>query len=307
MARLSPLRWQGTSWMQNLRIGVRLRLVFACVLGLLVLGSSVALWEWRKIGRQVEQVSQAEQRTTAVLQLDNSVLALLDRLHSAADMHRREFFETEAARLLKELHDDTASANDALRAMTPATGRQAVVLDSLYSLLDGLPARVQSLVELARDEDWAMLHARLSNQVDHTDDVISALVREIDADLRASRKLLTEDVRTARNRSAAILAGTGVLSFLAAGLLGLLVTHSITRPLASLDLGARALARGHFGHRVTVIGNDELAQVARVFNRTTTELHDLYAKVRHSEAYFRSLIEHASDLTVILNQTGTLV
>src|ERR1051326_8664459 len=53
--------------------------------------------------------------------------------------------------------------------------------------------------------------------------------------------------------------------------------------------------------------NDELSQLAKLYNRTAGELNTLYAKVRHSEAYFRSLIEHASDLIVILNRAGILV
>ena len=298
-----PGRWR----LQNLPIGVRLRLAFAGVLMLLLLGSSVSLWEWRDIRQQVERVSLVEQRMTAILQLDNSVLTLMNELHRAADTRQSEFFETEAKRALAALQADTAWASDALHAITPVNNRQAVVLDSLYSLLDALPLRVQSMMELARREDWTALHARVLNQVDHSDDVVAALVREIDADLRAARQRLADDVQQAQRRTAEILAATGLASFLAAALLGLVVTRSITRPLASLDLGARALARGHFGHRVTVTGSDELAQLAKLFNRTAGELNTLYAKVRHSEAYFRSLIEHASDLIVIVNRAGMLV
>ncbi|SPE38293.1 putative Histidine kinase [Candidatus Sulfopaludibacter sp. SbA6] len=299
--KLAPWR------LQNLPIGVRLRLAFAGVLLLLLLGSSVSLWEWRDIRRQVERVSLVEQRMTAILQLDNSVLTLMTELHRAADMRQREFFEAEATRLLAALQADTAWASEVLHAMAPINNRQAVILDSLYSLLDALPARVESMVELARREDWAALNARLQNQVDTSDVVVAALVRQVDADLREARMKLADDVERAQRHTAEILAATGLASFLAAALLGLVVTRSITRPLASLDLGARALARGHFGHRVTVAGTDELAQLAQVFNRTTAELNTLYAKVRHSEAYFRSLIEHASDLIVILDRTGILV
>ncbi|SPF34987.1 putative Histidine kinase [Candidatus Sulfopaludibacter sp. SbA4] len=293
--------------LQNLPIGVRLRLAFAGVLLLLLLGSSVSLWEWRNIRQQVERVSLVEQRMTAILKLDNSVLTLMNQLHRAADMRQRDLFEAEATRLLAALHADTAGASDALHSTTPVNNRQAVNLDSLNSMLDALPARVESMVELARHEDWTALDARLTNQVDHSDDVVAALVREIDADLRDARTRLVDDVQRAQRRTAEILAATGLACFLAAAFLGVAVTRSITRPLASLDVGARALARGHFGHRVTVSGNDELAQLAQVFNRTTDELNSLYAKVRHSEAYFRSLIENASDLIVILDRAGILV
>ena len=306
MRALRP-RWLRQWRLEDLRIGIRLRLAFACVLALLLLGSSVSLWQWRHIRLQVESISLVEQRMTAILQVDNSVLILMNELHRAADTRQSDLFRSEAARLLAIVKADTAWATEALHGATPVNDRQAVILDSLNSMLDGLPARVESMAELARDEDWTALHARILNQVDHTDDVVAALVGEVDADLRDARRRLIDDVARAQRRTAQVLAATGLVSLLLATLLGLLVTRSITRPLASLDLGARALARGHFGHQISVIGNDELAQLARVFNRTTRELDSLYGKVRLSEAYFRSLIEHASDLIVILNRTGQLV
>ena len=304
---MRKLRFAGRWRLQNLRIGVRLRLAFACVLVLLLLGSSGSLWELHQIRQQVERVSLVEQRMSAILRVDNGVLTLMSELHRAADTRRSDLFAAEATRLLTAMHADTAWATDTLHSMAPLNNRQAVILDSLNSMLDGLPARVQSLVDLARSDDWTVLHARISNQEDHTDNVIAALVEEIDGDLRAARSRLLNDVQRAQRRTAQVLGATGLVSLLLAAILGFLVTRSITRPLASLALGARALARGHFGHQVTAIGNDELAQLAEVFNRTTRELNTLYVKLRNSEAYFRSLIERASDLIVILNRAGQLV
>lgn len=296
-------RWR----LQDLRIGVRLRFAFGCVLLLLFFGSSASLWNLQQIPRQVERVSLVERRMSAILQLDNSVLKLTNELHRATENRQADLFAAEAAKQLAAVEADTAWATAALRAVAPVNNRQGVIIDSLNSMLDALPARVQSMVELAHAGDWVTLHARVLNQVDETDNVIASLVAEIDHDLRDARASLLADVERAERRTELILAATGLVSLLLATLLGVAVTRSITRPLASLDLGARALARGHFGHLVTVIGNDELAQLARVFNRTTGELNDLYAKVRLSEAYFRSLIERASDLIVILDRTGRLV
>jgi PAS domain S-box-containing protein len=57
--------------------------------------------------------------------------------------------------------------------------------------------------------------------------------------------------------------------------------------------GSRALARGEFEHRVSVTGDDELAQLGRVFNATATRLRTLYETLRTSEAY----LEEAQRLT----------
>src|SRR6185503_8212299 len=68
-----------------------------------------------------------------------------------------------------------------------------------------------------------------------------------------------------------------LLMLLAAGTLGFVVTRSIAQPLAHLDAGAKALARGEFGHEIAVAGEDELSNLSQVFNNTAFQLANLYA------------------------------
>jgi PAS domain S-box-containing protein len=292
--------------LRRLRIGRRLQLVFACVLLLMFIGFFASLWHIRELRAHVESVSRFEQRMTAVLQLENRMLTLVNRLHYAAETRQFAPFEAEAQRFLGSLTPDSAW-RQTLRGISPATGRQRVILESLNAMLYALPGRVRSLVELARSGDWAALHARLLNQVDHTDDVIAALVREIDADLTDARTRLLDSLRQTQRRAAQTLAAAGVMSLALAGLLGIAVTRSITRPLASLGAGTEALAQGDLGYQVAIDGSDELAQLAGVFNQTSRELNRLYARIRLSEAHFRGLIENAADLIIVLNRTGEIV
>src|SRR5437879_874212 len=132
-----------------------------------------------------------------------------------------------------------------------------------------------SLGDLAREGDWAALSARLANQVDHTDDVAEALMREADHELSEVRRHVLQDIGRAEYQAGSTLAVTAISGFLIAATLGLVVTRSITGPLATLGAGARALADGDFKHRVAMTGNNELAHLAAVFNRTASELDDL--------------------------------
>src|SRR5262245_32553305 len=116
---------------RNLRIGTRLRLVFACVLTFMFLGSGSSLWYLREIRKQVERVSLVEQRMTAVLQIDNGVLNLMNHLYRAADTNNAEIFSAEANRLLEALRTETAWAATTLRTINPEDERQRVILDSL--------------------------------------------------------------------------------------------------------------------------------------------------------------------------------
>src|ERR1017187_4836343 len=253
--------------LRRFRIGTRLRLAFGCIVFLMFLGSSLALWYVRTIRKDVDSVSLVEQRMSAVVQVDNSVLTLMNQLHRSADLRRRERFEADAAGLLWIFRSDTAAAALVLRSIPPEDNRQGAIIESLNGLLEAFPSRIQAMVDLARVDDWAAVHARLLNQVDRTDDVVATLVNEIDRDLVESLQRLRSQVGRAELHTAEVLAATGLLSLLLAALLGIAVTRSITRPLASLDAGTRALARGHFGGRLAVTGTDELSQLARAFNQ----------------------------------------
>src|SRR5450432_4755502 len=91
-------RIPGAWRLRRFRIGTRLRLVFGCIVFLMFLGSSFALWYLRVIRQDVERVSLVEQRMSAILQVDNSVLALMNQLHRSADLRQGDRFEAEAAR-----------------------------------------------------------------------------------------------------------------------------------------------------------------------------------------------------------------
>src|SRR5450432_532804 len=96
--RLGSWRIPGGWRLRRFRIGTRLRLVFGCIVFLMFLGSTFALWYLRAIRQDVERVSLVEQRMSAILQVDNSVLALMNQLHRSADLRQGDRFEAEAAR-----------------------------------------------------------------------------------------------------------------------------------------------------------------------------------------------------------------
>src|SRR5580704_9707906 len=122
--------------LRRFRIGTRLRLAFGCIVFLMFLGSSLALWYVRAIRKDVESVSLVEQRMSAVLQIDNSVLTLMNQLHRSADLRQRERFEAEAAGLIFVFRSNTAAAARVLNGMPPEDNRQAVIMKSLSALLE---------------------------------------------------------------------------------------------------------------------------------------------------------------------------
>lgn len=286
--------------LRNLPIHFRLRIFFAAVVVLMFFGSVLSFWQFRNVSFYAGRVAHAERRAAELLQLDNALLSLLSQLHRIAEDEQASRFEQEARRLLKRFTNQSANAADVLYEIEQQSDRHAVLVGGIRALLAGLPARVDSLVVLANGGDWVALHARLLNQADGTDDVMAALMGQVDSDLAGARRRLIQDLENARSRAANTLVIVGFLSLSAAVLIGTLVTRSITQPLSKLARAARALAEGDFRFRTQVEGKDELAKLMEVFNRSAADLARLFDDVQRERATAQSaqsaLEAHARDL-----------
>jgi PAS domain S-box-containing protein len=131
---------------------------------------------------------------------------------------------------------------------------------------------------------------RLANQLRPLELSISALVESVDREVTTEHTQAAANIRHVQHWIFIVVPATVVLTLSVAGTLGLLVTRSITRPLEQLVEGSRMLARGDFKYRVPIQGEDELAQLGRVFNETARQLQDLYESLQGSEDRLRRVI-----------------
>ena len=69
-----------------------------------------------------------------------------------------------------------------------------------------------------------------------------------------------------------LLIGLGILSVIAGSALVFLISHTFTRPLASLVVGVRALEKGDFAYPLDSGGGDEVAEVTGAFDRMRVNL-----------------------------------
>lgn len=186
--------------LDNLGIGFRLQVAFACVLLLMLAGNAISFWNLHKVGDRVTAVSTTEQRLAAVLRVNNGLLMFTNRLHRAAEGQDSRRFGQHAQILLATFQKETHEATGKLREITPADGREKFIVESLSDIVENLPQSVASLGELAAAGDWSALNARLANQLDHTDDVGEALMHEADHELSQVRKQAFDDISMPNTR-----------------------------------------------------------------------------------------------------------
>src|SRR5215475_7683383 len=119
---------------RRFRIGTRLRLVFACILMLMFIGASLSVWYLRAVREELERVSKVEERMSAVLQVDNSVLSLMNQLHRSADTRDRDRFAAEAQQLIARFRAETAEVTKILTGTPAENSRVATEIETLNVL-----------------------------------------------------------------------------------------------------------------------------------------------------------------------------
>jgi transcriptional regulator with GAF, ATPase, and Fis domain/HAMP domain-containing protein len=285
---------QSTGWLRHgiarspflyrFNIHRRLALCFIFIIVLMLIGNGVLLWQLHLISVQVERSNGVNDELIEVLRVHAGLLSAYQRLGAAA---RSE----DSGRLLKEsetlragLVEDAKRTQATFSHLPAEVNVDQTVLPTLESIEHALPSHLDAIRALAESGEWEAARSRIEVQVLPLESLSSELVKEVASEVQEQRAQAALNISRAERRIFLAVPMTGFIILLIAAGLGVAITRSITEPLGRLVDGAKALARGEFQHRVSVIGQDELAQLGQVFNATAVRLKNLYEYLRKSEA-----------------------
>jgi len=285
----SPTGWlrhatASSPFLNRLNIHRRLTLCFIFIIVLMLIGNGVLLWQLHLISAQVERLNGVNEELIEVLRVHTGLLSAYERLGAAA---RSE----DSGRLLKEwetlragLVEDAQRTQAAFSRLPPEVNADQTVLPTLESIERALPSHLDAIRALAASGEWEAVRIRIEVQVQPLESLSSELVKDVAREVEEQRAQATLNISRAERRIFFAVPITGFVTLLIAAGLGVAITRSITEPLGRLVEGSIALARGEFQHQVSVIGQDELAQLGQVFNATAGRLENLYENLRKSEA-----------------------
>ena len=271
-------------FLNRLNIHRRLTLCFIFIIVLMLIGNGVLLWQLHLISAQVERLNGVNEELIEVQRVHTGLLSAYERLGAAA---RSE----DSGRLLKEwetlragLVEDAQRTQAAFSRLPPEVNADQTVLPTLESIERALPSHLDAIRALAASGEWEAVRIRIEVQVQPLESLSSELVKDVAREVEEQRAQATLNISRAERRIFFAVPITGFVTLLIAAGLGVAITRSITEPLGRLVEGSIALARGEFQHQVSVIGQDELAQLGQVFNATAGRLENLYENLRKSEA-----------------------
>ena len=281
----------GRYTLDRLNIGPRLTLGFVLIILSMLAADAVVLWQFHVVRTQAGRLNAIDQTLVSVFRAHSSLLAFSNRLDTLAHAE-------DAGRLVTEMGPLRATVLEHIRRATSALSlppfdlqRDPTILPTFHVIRSALPSQLEGITTLARAGDWRAVRLRVENQVRPLESLASALVEKVAQQAGEQQAQIALDIRRVQRLVFLVVPLTAVFTVLIAATLGLAVTRSITRPLAGLVEGSKALARGELQHQVSVAGNDELARLGHVFNDTARRLHDLYATLQSSEDRLRRVID----------------
>ncbi|HWZ52798.1 MAG TPA: PAS domain S-box protein [Granulicella sp.] len=274
----------------RLNIGPRLTLCFVVIILSMLGGDAVVLWQFHVVRGEAERMNGLDQRLVTVLRVHTSLLSFHDRLESLADSEDAGRLVAEAGPLQTVVQDETQRAIRELALLPVDLPRDPTILPTLEVIQGALHSQLEALTSLAVAGDWRAVHLRLANQIHPLESLTSLLVEKTDHEVGEEQLQTVLKIRRVERRVFLIVPLTGIFTLLLAAISGGAITRSITRPLARLVEGSRILAGGDFLHQVVVTGQDELAELGKVFNDTARRLRDLYANLQGSEDQLRCVI-----------------
>ncbi len=281
------------------KIGPLLAAFFAAIVLLMIVGDAIAVLQLDRVETQAWRFYQADQKSLAVMHVYLDVVTFRDILTGLAHDQNAHEFASRATALRDSFLRDVTHAQQTLSS-APDVSRDPTILIRLETVRAVLPLQVDSLSGLVKVEDWQAVRFRLAGQEQVLIALSSSLVADVEQEVAQERARALESVQRTRRQLYVVLTITALLILLMAATLGWYATHRISRPLAQLDAGAQALARGEFGYEVALRGNDELAGLARAFNYAAQQLQKLYDDIKRSEAYLaesNAKLEEAQRIT----------
>jgi len=220
-------------------IGPRLKLMFVVLVGLILAGNGLLVWQFQMAGAQTERLTGGNQQVIAVLRLQEELLSFhqrLDELVQSRDAHR---VVAEAEPLRKTLLEQIQQTKNTVTHLPFQTRVDPAFLPTLDAIAIDLPSQVDAVTALAGLGNWEVLRTRLANGMRVMETQISILVKSIDQESSEELANAMASMRDVQRRILMIVPLMAISMFSLAAFLG----WAITRRIVELRLEERLSER----------------------------------------------------------------
>jgi len=115
------------------------------------------------------------------------------------------------------------------------------------------------------------------------------------------------DMYSTIEESKTILTKATLLALFITVLLGFLIASSITEPIKDVTVKAEEMARGNFDQFVSVKSDDEIGQLASMFNNLTLKLKSTLAEVHKEKSKLDTIFNYMADGVLAVSIEGYII
>ena len=216
-------------------IGPTLTLTFVVLVGMIVGGNGLLLWQFERARLQTEALTGGNHQVVAILRVQEVLLLFNQRLNELVYSEHADRVIKEAEPLRRILLDQIKETRDTLAHLLAQTLVNPAFQPTLDAIEIDLTAQVDVLTALAETGDFEVMRIRLADEVKILGSQISSLVKSIDQE---SSKEMISALTSMRNKQQRIILLVPVLAIFTSCIAGFF-GWAITRRIVELRLEER--------------------------------------------------------------------
>jgi signal transduction histidine kinase len=252
------------SQLKSFNIGLGLTVTFVVLVGLILAGNGLLVWQFQIARMQTERLNGGNQQVIAVLRLQEELLSFhqqLDELVHSRDARR---LISEAEPLRKTFLEQIQQTRNTVTHLPSETRVDPAFLPTLDAIAIDLPSQVDAVTALAGLGDWDVVRTRLAKSMRLLETPISILVKSIDQGSSQELTNAMASIRDVQQRILIIVQLMAISTFSIAAFLGWAITRRIVelRQEERLSERMRIASEVHDNLLQGIISAKMLVQVA---------------------------------------------
>ena len=291
--------------MSNISIGKRMALAFGAICVLIVLLVLTTLWGLNNQSQARETVAVENALNQQIAEIEfkatqMSAFATDYMFEAALDDAAQATDDTKGAR--KEFLDAYAAFKTAIADTGPMTaddpGEQRTIKgveDSVNAYVGVINQATALYRENSPDSIKAANITAHSPEADSMGDIVAGIEAFHEKTVQAAADADT-DAESASNLTTALVIGVGLLALVLAGLLALLLTRSVTKPLQNAVRVLRRVATGDLSARLASHSRDEIGQMGLALDEALDRMSETISGIDRSAATLSASSEELSSL-----------
>lgn len=295
-------------FIRRLRLGKRLILAFLCMASLVAVVGFFSLAELQRVvvpltdevPAQLEQIRVTADADDLIQKIIRYNQVMTESVRNYSQQNNREYklkYKEFESRLDASIRELGLKGKTLLEQIFPVLDKQRRVFVSIEQravYLTDMGRSDEAVHALESEEYWnakrlfrQQLDQYIDRRGDEYDQSLAMTVTKIEAMLERIHEIV--------ERSQHVLFLLILIAVFIALFLGVYVSRTIITPIRSLQKGAKLIGKGVLDHRIDVESEDEIGELAELFNAMTVKLHDFYsgleAKVQEKTKELASKME----------------